>query len=488
MFEHLSPKIRPSAAQKRVRVKLYAWFLLLALFVFISTWGLSQGTASSAQDNPQITAAIYTSDHPTEEQVVLESPRLTVFNFTIKTNSNQVFLRQLKIQAAGVFNEDWLADLRLYQGKTQLGQITNLDDGLLFFDIGSYQLAKGDNNFQLRLTTSDNLSLADAASFTITQPLDVVLTYLDHVFTPEGNFPVSSEKFSVISQGQLLAYNNLTNTALSIPAEQNQLLADFSLSSQAETVSLQQIVVTYESEAAATTEFSLSYQGQIVSQSVVTDGQIIFVIEEPLIVKTNQDVQLSLWGNLTELGDYQFSLQDVSGQGFISGQTVKITKPLLLSQISALDNVPYFSAAQQNQNLSDGWNNLYQFQVSNPTTESLTIDKLTWQLQNFGVQVKNLELWVDNEPYQNKLSLSNNIITADFSDNSLLVVEPREILLLVKTENLAAKTRLQANLLADESADLEVSNNLLWSIAGKQYNGYHLPNFPLAPAVLSNVD
>ena len=93
---------------------------------------------------------------------------------------------------------------------------------------------------------------------------------------------------------------------------------------------------------------------------------------------------------------------------------------------------------------------------------------------------------MDNEPYQNKLSLSNNIITADFSDNSLVVAAPREIILLVKTENLAAKTILQANLLADESVDLETNNNLLWSITGKQYNGYQLPNFPLAPAILTN--
>ncbi len=487
MFEHLSPKVRQSSGQKRVKLKVYSWFLLSALFIFASAWGLTRGTGSNAQNNPQITAAVYTTDKYSDNQVVLDTPKLTVFDFVIKTNSSQIFLNQLNIQVSGVYNEEWLADLLLYNQGTQLGQITNLGDGQLHFDIGHYQLQNGENYFQLRLNHSDNLSLADAATFTINSAQDIILFYLDHPFTPEGVFPISSRKFSVIEQGQLLAYNNLVRTNFSVPIEKNELLADFSFSSQKETVTLKQVVINVESNnPLLSEEFYLSYQGGIIAKAVSEDNQLSFSFTEPIIVRTDQDLNLSLWSNLTSEGEYSFKLAEVLGQGFISGKAISLNNELLLSKVKSLANMPYFTADKQSKLLSDGWNSLYQLKVINPASQALVIDKLTWQLDNFGVQITALELWVDNEPYQVNLTLNNNIVTADFTDQPLKVDSAKEVLLMVKVQNLADKTRLQANLLNDSVPDKEQGANLLWSIVDEQFNGYLLPNFPLAPAILSN--
>jgi hypothetical protein len=120
--------------------------------------------------------------------------------------------------------------------------------------------------------------------------------------------------------------------------------------------------------------------------------------------------------------------------------------------------------------------------------QPVEIYKLSWSLENFAINLEELELWINDQLYPTELVIKDNILTATFWQHPILITDTAaDLAILAKIQNLADDTRLQINFLTDQrvmSTD-NSQNNVLWSSSNVMHNSYLLPGLPLEPIILS---
>jgi hypothetical protein len=119
----------------------------------------------------------------------------------------------------------------------------------------------------------------------------------------------------------------------------------------------------------------------------------------------------------------------------------------------------------------------------------LELNKLTWSLEKFGVNIEQAEIWVDGEPYVTDLIIKDDMIVMKAGwDEALKISKNVEIKLLARVSDVDKGDFVKTHLLVDNQpkVDEDFADNILWSHQGNIFNGYQLPHLPLDPSVLSN--
>ena len=493
MFEHLFSQHHDLRKPKKFRIKFYGNLLLLAGLILLYFLNWQQGPSSLASNNEidSIKATVLNSTINGVNKLAVQTQQAVVFDFVIKTNTEDIFLHELRVNIAGIEDQDILSDLSLYHGNTQLSQITNITDNQLYFDLDDYILEKGENYFYLSLNNINKDLVDKNATFRLSKATDVLLFYKSTLFSPDGNFPIDGRSLSVINTGQLLTYNNLSQAHFLVPSDQLNKLADFSLSSIGEALGLQKLSFTYqitEEIDDSNLIFYIKSGSETIAKATAKDGELKFNFDRPVVIKNDQDISLQLWGSLSKAGNYSFYLQQVAGKGFVSGQEVELERNLFLSQALVVDALPKFYQSNQASALSDGWNNIFNTSIIATGDQAVEIYKLSWLIENFAVDLEEIELWINDQLYPADLMLKDNILTATFWQNPILLSDTKiDLAILAKIKNLADDTRSQVNFLTDQQIMSEDNsqNNLLWAASNVMHNSYLLPGLPLAPVILS---
>ena len=490
MFEHLVSQHHVLGKPKKKRVRFYGSLLLLAGFILLSASNIGQGPQSAALGERDVIKGVqvdvYNQAAKGTNQLTDQTPRAMVFDFIIKTNKKQISLDALGITVNGLEDLDLLGDINLYHGDTQLGQVSKIVDNQLYFEINNYNLNQGKNNFYLSWDNINNELLEKTIEFAIVEATDIFVSYQNIFFMPDGEFPISSKKLNIIDTGELSSYNNLVNNKFLAVANQNQKLADFSLATMGESIKLEEISIAIEDALDAEGSFNLLNNKKVIAQSYIKNNNLSFKLIEPVIVKNNSDLSLQLQARLP-IGEYKFSLVNAQGKGFVSGGTIVLDNNLALSEVVFLPSLAQFTSQSSITKLGDSWNALSTINVANLGLAAINIHKLSWSVEEFGVDVQNLELWINDQLYDADLNIDDNKVTATFWQEPLLLGDADlDIVLLAKTKILSEDSRLQINLLTDKETMLEENsdNNLLWSINDQMNNSYLLPNLPLAPVIL----
>lgn len=490
MFEHLVSQHHVLGKPKKKRVRFYGSLLLLVGFILLSASNIGQGPQSAALDERDVIEGIrvdvYNQATKGTNQLTDQTPQAMVFDFIIRTNKKQINLDALGITVNGLENLDLLRDIDLYHGDTQLGQVSKIIDNQLYFEINSYNLNQGTNNFYLTWDNIDNELLEKTIEFAIVEATDIFVSYQNIFFMPEGEFPISSKKLNIIDIGELSSYNNLVNNKFLAVADQNQKLADFSLATHGESMKLEEVSIAIEDALDAEGSFYLFSNKKVIAQSYIKNNNLNFKLTEPVVIKNNSDLPLQLQASLP-IGEYKFSLVNAQGKGFVSGDTITLDNNLVLSEVVFLPSLAQFTSQSSAAKLGDAWNALSTINIANLGSVAINIHKLSWSVEEFGIDVQNLELWINDQLYDTDLNIDDDKVTATFWKVPLLLDDTDlNIVLLGEADILSEQSRLQINLLTDKTAMSEDNsdNNLLWSVNSQMYNSYLLPGLPLTPVIL----
>ena len=487
MFEHLVSHHHNLAHAKKTRVKFYGTLLALSAFILLSAFNISRGSISKASDPiNDVVVTIFNNPSSDIYQIANKTQQVVVFDFIVKTNVDKVMLNELNISAQGIDDLAILDGIILYHSQTQLGEI-DVVDGNLRIKLGNYKLDKGNNYFYLSWPRANNGISEDTFDFSLEQATSAIVSYQGSLFTPAGDFPINSQTLQIIERGQFSAYNNLPKDNFLAVAKEYSLLADFSLTSNGESASIEKVLVYHDSSIADKQHFYL-WQGQEIIADAWSsdDGQLIFELNKTTVVKPDHDLSLQLRASLN-LGEYDFILADVWAKGFVSGKQFTLSNSSFLSNILVIDNILQFSDQSIVQQLNNGWQTLFKTHIDSLGDARLLLYKLSWSIDDFAVELEDLELWINDQLYDVNLTQSANKIVATFWQEDLKInKEGIDLVLLAKINKLDSDARLQVNLLTDQQiiAEDNSQNNLLWSINGQMYNSHLLPGLPLAPVIL----
>ena len=275
MFEHLVSHHHNLAHAKKTRVKFYGTLLALSAFILLSAFNISRGSISKASDPiNDVVVTIFNNPSSDIYQIANKTQQVVVFDFIVKTNVDKVMLNELNISAQGIDDLAILDDIILYHSQTQLGEI-DVVDGNLRIKLGNYKLDKGNNYFYLSWPRANNGISEDTFDFSLEQATSAIVSYQGSLFTPAGDFPINSQTLQIIERGQFSAYNNLPKDNFLAVAKEYSLLADFSLTSNGESASIEKVLVYHDSSIADKQHFYL-WQGQEIIADAWSsdDGQL----------------------------------------------------------------------------------------------------------------------------------------------------------------------------------------------------------------------
>jgi hypothetical protein len=284
MFEHLSPTIDSKKYKKSSRWAMFLPALFFSVFIFLFSSGISQGPSSKAViDDSDFSANLYVDSN--DKKIVYLADNISLFDFVLESSSDGVQLRKLKINVSGVYDLGLLENLKLYNDKTQLGTIKELDDqGNIYFDLKDYQLAKGKNYFSLRVLDNTNLREGDILKFAISERADLSLVYQASFFMPQANYPAESGNISFISKGYLEALN-ADNSHLEILASNtSQKIATFDLLSYGETVDLESLNIAVKGEDIDGAKFALIKENKLLATALAEGANIVFSLAAPVTI------------------------------------------------------------------------------------------------------------------------------------------------------------------------------------------------------------
>ena len=89
--------------------------MFFAILTFIVSWAANQGPITSAYNSRLLDVSI--SANQLNQQVVADMPRLSVFDFFIKTELENIQLNKIKIHVNGLYDLEALAKLKLFLRK-----------------------------------------------------------------------------------------------------------------------------------------------------------------------------------------------------------------------------------------------------------------------------------------------------------------------------------------------------------------------------------
>jgi hypothetical protein len=492
MFEHLGPTPEVSISRRAINYKLYLSLLFLAVFVFMFSMGISKGPSSNAQE-PEVLGAKILVDK-SDKKIVTTAKNFPIFEFVIDVDQADTALYKFNIFVDGVYELDFIDDLKLFHEGVQLGLIDNIDSsGKIYFDLSEYKLKQGKNKFSLFFNDGNNLKVGSALLFSIRDQEDVFLIKDKHVFRLQADFPISGGLISIVDKGQVLASNVYLNNDFLINSDVPQRLASFELSSTAEKLDLKKIKLDYQnldSDDYQDLSFVLMHENKPIAKAISSEGEIIFDLSKIVILQDLQRKQFELHAISMPTGEYQFFVQDVYARGALSGVEVNLKNRISLSKIEAR---PYFielQAGDFDNKLSVGWNKIYSLNIKTKGIDKAYLNKMTWAIDYQNLDIEEVEIWVDGEVYIANVILKDDklIVKTDGLNPLEINKEATEILLLANLKNVESKAKIEAFVLSDEQpTDQEaVAGNIIWSDGEEFFNAHKIPYLPLKPSILSN--
>lgn len=457
MFDHLTPpkdiKIRRS---RNNTIDLFIYFSLLLWAIFLGVFSnLSKYSPSAIAfySTPNIDITISEVEN---KDISIYIPKLTLFNFNIKTINDGTKLDELKIYLNGLYSEELYnslrEDLKLYSNNTQLGSIVEIDkNGFIYFDIGKYSLSYGDNLFSLVLS-NHNLEINNILQFSIQNKEDIKLSYNKNVFYSNSEFPLLGNLFNFTDKGYINVYNldNINNVQLS---NTEISISNFIIASEGESIAINKLVINAEDIDGT---FFLKNDNKLISTGIVEDNKIIFNLNN-FKLNQNKDSYFEITGILEE-GNYSFSLENIYAKGFFSGQEIN-TKEYFLNEVEIKDSFLLFSTNYLNNKIVGNWNILYDINIKSLGKE-IELDKLVW---DFKGDISDINILIDNEYKETDITLKNDKLTTEW--NNLVI--PKEGINMKIIANTEGVDYIQIFLLENSIVD------------------YNLPNFPLEPNILT---
>lgn len=489
MFEHLvSPQHKDFMTKRSRPFKLYASFLLLALFIFTSTWlSVNQGPKSSAQSSVELgimdRVKIFATNETGETQFVLRSPNISVFSFVLDNPYENLLLKRLNFSIDGVIDEQFLNNLVLYQDQVQINAKVELINKELVFILEDYPLAAGQNYFHLGLNGLADGLLGQKTKLFLRDIDSIDLAYQGKKVLPLGSFPISSSDVLILDQAKILSYNNLSEINFIAPADVYTKLADFSLSTQGETVDLKTIKLFLHNNEQLT-DFYLASRGQILTR-ISAISELNFSLPSGVLIKADEDLPLELWATMG-VGAYEINFDFASAKGFVSGKQVDLTTDFSLAKAKVIPSVLTVKSESQRKNLTASWNTVAELQLSNVGKQTIYLHKLAWEISAQDSQVETLELWSHDKLLASSQLVDGKVVFTFWGDESLELSQDLSLQLIAKVKILGDEPRLMANFLTDDQNMQEENgdNYLLWSVADQLYNSYLLPGLPLTPVIL----
>ncbi len=488
MFEHLGHIPEPSSKKDVRDFKVYLSLLFFAILTFIVSWAANQGPITSAYNSRLLDVSI--SANQLNQQVVADMPRLSVFDFFIKTELENIQLNKIKIHVNGLYDLEALAKLKLFHNNTQLGDISKIDEaGNIYFDINNYNLDKGNNSFQLILNPSQDVRVGDIFKFSLVDNLSVVLSYKNQIYSTKAAWPIESGTISFIEQGSLFAYNNLAKKEFLTSAQSAKQIASFSLASQAEVADLQQIIIDYKSDVDLSgNNFMLISDDKVIATTQANGSQVIFDLDKLSVVGINKNISFDIVTAGLPIGIYNFGLKNIKATGSSSGQNLFLLEDIDLSTVYIINNYLEFNTVQADNVLSDGWNTLSTINLK-AQKDNVSLDKLTWFVEEIGVNINQIEVWVNDQLYKTGINYTNNKIAISWDKSLIIDKDGVDIKLLVFADDLQNKAKIQSHLLIDKDfvdQDDIFTSNIVWSSDNIYHNSYLLPHLPLLPDILVN--
>ncbi|PLX25702.1 hypothetical protein C0580_01845 [Candidatus Parcubacteria bacterium] len=491
MFEHLGHIPETTQGKDMTQWKKYLSFLFVSVFVFIFISSIASGPETSASQlvagdyiNVEMVAISDTSD------LVSQTPRASVFNFIVNSDTEGVYINNLKLHLDGVYEFSIFANLKLlYQG-AQLGNISQVDDqGNVYFDLENAPLIKGQNIFNVVLSTDDEIKDGDILQFSVLSPNDISLSYKNHIFTPEGEFPINAGATSFSEKGLINAYNNFRAQRFLITEGVPNQIASFSLMNKKEMADIKSITVGYESKNDLSgKELVLLKDKNLISRAVVSDNKINFKIDSLLVLRTDKKLDLDLHSMGLPEGEYRFFLDQVEAIGHSSRQSTYLKESLKLANFDVVSEYPQFKVGDLDKNLTLGWNKIYEMEIKSIGTDQIDFNKITWALDLDKVELEDAEMVVDHKIYPVDLILNKDRVVAKFDWQKPLPVTKlgTKVALLVKVSSLEPNATILSYLINDEEPieNDDMTSNIIWSIGDDLYNSYLIPHLPLDPSVL----
>ncbi|PWB38446.1 MAG: hypothetical protein C3F02_03770 [Parcubacteria group bacterium] len=489
MFEHLTPLARLRPRRQRTDLRAHGGVFLITLAAIALLFNLHRGPEAVAEPN-DLNASL--SAAAADIVLTAATPQAEVFKFVIKTEQSGVELRKLKVNVNGIYDPALFDGLHLFQGQTQLGQIDKYDDhGNIYFSIDHYVLARGLNQFSFILNNQDYVRAGQVIQLALPDKASVVLGYQGHIFYPQATYPVTGGTISFSGQSSLLAQNLPVPNKVIFAVGETADLARFQLLAPDESVELESLALSFESIGASnnlSADFQLYNDENLVGSATAEQGQISFEIIRPLTLVKDQPRQFIIRSAKLGAGVYQWHVSQAGGQGLISGQEVMLSDKLALNSVEIKPYYLEFMAATTDRRLIPGWNEVYNLQVRAHGGADLKIKRLTWSIDLTGLDVNGWEIWVNDKVYLVNLKLSDDRLMADLSlPIKIEAGQTADIKLLAKVKSMEKDAGLRVYLPGDdEPLGGKTSANIWWSAEEEQYNGYQLPDFPLAPAILTN--
>lgn len=491
MFEHLGHIPETTQGKDMTQWKKYLSFLFVSVFVFLFISSIASGPETSASQlvagdyiNVEMVAINDSSD------LVAQTPRAAVFNFIVNTDVDGVSINNIKLHLDGIYDFSIFSNLKLlYQG-TQLGNINQVDDqGNIYFDLDNAPLEKGQNIFNVVLSTEDYMQAGDVLQFSVLDSTDISLSYKNHIFTPEGEFPIKTGTVSFSEKGSIEVYNNARNKHFLITEDVPNQIASFSLINKREMADIKNLVISYDAkDDLSGREFVLLKDKDLISRSVASNGQIYFEFEDLLVLRTDKKVDLDLHSLGLPEGEYKFFVSQAQAIGHSSRELTFLKEKLQIANFYVVSEYPQFTVGDLDKNLTLGWNKIYEMDIKSVGTDQIDFNKITWALELDKVELEEAELVVDHKIYPVDLILSDDKVVAKFDWQKPLPVTKfgTKVALLVKVNSLEPNATILTYLVNDdeEMIDEDMTSNIIWSIEDRLYNSYLIPYLPLDPSVL----
>lgn len=494
MFEHLGPTPEVYIRKKATKFKMYLPFLFIAIMVFVLSLSISHGPISNAYGSDAAKLSAKLIANPVDKKIVYQANNFSVFDFVIDTERDKVSLDKLEVMVNGLYNLSLIDDLKIFHDGTQLGEVKDIDkDGRIYFDLDNYPLKKGQNLFRFILPNKGVVHLGDVLQFSIDSDSDIFLNYKGHLFTPDSQYPIESGLISFVDQGSIIASNQYLKTNFLVSSNVPQQLARFSLTSDSEALDLSQVTIGYHSDDANLdkTNFILASDDKLLSQASLDNdsNEIVFNLNKPVSLQNNDLKFFDFHALSLPKGYYNFYLKSAQAKGSVSGQEVSLNTNLLLSNIESRNYFLEIKSQEQNTRLSNGWNELYKMDIKAIGTDSINLDKLSFVLDKYGLDISDADLLVDGQTYIADIVIEANkiIIKSDAATPIKISDLGNELSLLVKVENVEKSAKLGARLLTDDQALLDDrQGNIIWSVGDNYFNSYKIPYLPLEPSILAN--
>jgi len=492
MFEHLGHIPETTHGRKHTNWKKYIGFLLATVGVFVFVSNFVSGPETSASQlvgGNYINIDIFANSQ--SKNIVADTPRVILFNFVIETDREGIYLNKLNLNVDGIYDPSILTKVKLMYGDVQVGGISKIDEASIYFDLDTLALGKGENIFNLVLNNDSYLSAGDNILVNLEKSGDMVLAYNGHTFSPDGNFPVYGGAVSFTLGAQVEAYNNFQIKKFLVVEDVPQPLASFALLGSGEMSDLKTLTISYEGdEDLSGSQFVLLHEKDIVARGKFVGKDIVFDIDGSLVLKLDKKLDLYLHSLGLPKGEYKFYLSEVEATGYASKETLLLTDSLMISQVEALDYYPELSLVKIDENLSLGWNQVYDLEIKALGDKNIKLNKLSWLLKTEGVQLSQAELVVDHKAYPVDIILSEDKVVAKFDWSEPLPISTTgtEIGLFVRVDSLKPNASILSYLLDDKIplTDDALDGNIIWSVEDELYNSYLLPYLPLEPILLVN--